>query len=65
MNTGGWVLDAPADRWLRLPTLDDDFPEGRTVVGTDHGALAFGGAEWPENGNRGTLVRDAWLWSAG
>ncbi len=64
MSTEGWVLDATADRWLRMPTLAEDFLEGRTVVGTVDGALAFGGAEWSENGSKGTLVRDAWLWSS-
>jgi hypothetical protein len=64
MSTEGWVLDAPAGEWLRMPRLAGGVQQGRTVVGTDNGAFAFGGAEWSENGLKGRLVREAWLWSS-
>lgn len=62
----GWVLDAVAGEWTRVPPLDRDHQsvDGRAVTAAGGDLLAFGGARWNGGEMRGELLGEAWLWRA-
>jgi hypothetical protein len=59
----GWVLDADAGTWMRVPSLDgDDADVSRgSVTAAGRDPIVFGGVRWSD-GPRGELLNDAWIW---
>ena len=63
-GTDGWVLDAEAETWLRVPPLDGEetYVTGRHAAAAGRELIAFGGARWADEGFQGELLDDAWSW---
>jgi hypothetical protein len=62
----GWILDAVAGDWTRVPSLDrgDQRVTRGSVTAVGRDMIVFGGVCWSDDGLRGELLDDAWMWSA-
>ena len=64
-GTSGWILDADAGRWIRIPPADSVTSlGGPAITQADHDMFVFGGARFDES-MQGELSNDAWTWSPG
>jgi hypothetical protein len=61
----GWILDAVAQDWIRIPPLDRDEQRvsGRSVTAAGRNMIVFGGVRWENGGMRGELLDEAWMWA--
>lgn len=60
----GFVLDAEANDWIRIPALpESDDVSGRTVAPAGRSLLVFGGTRWRRDTTRAELLDDAHLWT--
>jgi hypothetical protein len=60
----GWILDATAQEWIEIPRLDEDaLITGRSIASAGQEMLVFGGVHWDDQGRRGELLNEAWIWS--
>lgn len=60
----GWVFDAVAEDWLRVPPLDgEDQMISRDVTAAGRNMIVFGGERWSDDVARGELLDEAWMWS--
>jgi hypothetical protein len=60
----GWILDAVAEDWMLVPSLDggDQMVTRGSVTAAGRDMIVFGGVRWG-GGLQGELLDEAWMWS--
>lgn len=61
----GWILNVVKENWLRIPSLDreESLVTTRSATAAGRDMIVFGGVRWSDDGIRGELLNEAWIWS--